>query len=233
MDACTFCGWRVAATSDHYVLDGKYILCLRCLRRPTPAMVEVIEAPDEVWLPVVGYEGLYEVSDYGRIRSFLRPKHPDRMIKPTRDGRYLVVNLTAEGGRQATRRVHRIVADAFLGPQPDGLETLHGPGGSLDNRLANLSYGTTAQNSRDRERDGSLHHGSGSPLAKLTEGIVADCRGRYAAGASRKELAAEYGVTPQTIGHLVRGSTWKSAPGMLSEATLAASLERDRSNQWT
>ena len=83
------------------------------------------EVTPERWLPVVGWEGLYEVSDLGRVRSL--PRNTTR-------GRVLRANPAANGYRQATvfRQghpksvyVHHLVAEAFIGPRPEGLEIRH------------------------------------------------------------------------------------------------------------
>ena len=172
----------------------------------------------EHWLPVAGWEGLYEVSDLGQVRSL------DRTIR-YRDGRVrlypgqvLKQNLHPAGypyiglsrdGKTTQHLVHWLVAAAFLGPRPAGLQTLHGPGGPQDNRVANLSYGTPAQNNLDRWRDGTQVEGSMCPGAKLTEDIVRECRVRYAAGEMIKSLAAEFGVNTSTMNVAIHGKTWK------------------------
>lgn len=111
----------------------------------------------ELWLPVVGYEGFYEVSDQGRVRSVERRvlhrnektlrTYPSRMLVP-RATRYLDVTL-CRGGTQRTLKVHHLVGEAFLGPRPDGLELCHNNGDALDNRAANLRYDTHSANVLD------------------------------------------------------------------------------------
>ena len=129
----------------------------------------------EQWLPVVGYEGFYEVSDMGRVRSLDRAtpmktatgkmtmrRVAGRILKPGTAGRgYPYVNLMREHKRQKTRDVHRLVLEAFVGPKPDGLVTRHLNGDRLDNRLENLAYGTYSENMAD-----NLRHGTHSMLSK-------------------------------------------------------------------
>lgn len=177
----------------------------------------------ERWLPVPGFEGLYEVSDLGRVKSLPRQVKrgnlgglwlmPGRMLKPYRSSNgYLTVNLCKDGV-PTSMQVHRLVLLAFAGPCPPWLEARHGPGGPLDNRLANLSYGTSAENKRDKIRDGTHPGGERNASAKLTTPQVIEIRSRYSHGESQAALAREYGVTPSTMWALVHNRTWPTATG--------------------
>lgn len=111
----------------------------------------------EEWRPVVGYEGLYEVSDQGRVRSLPRHGTRGQILKPYVGNRgYPTVN-PARDGENRTLPIHRIVAEAFLGPRPEGLVVRHLNGKHNDPRLANLAYGTPRQNQID-----SVMHGTHS-----------------------------------------------------------------------
>lgn len=121
----------------------------------------------ERWLPVVGYEDLYQVSDQGRVRSLDRVvrcgfgakrKMPGRMIegKIDRNG-YRIVTLCRYGD-EWTARAHRVVLAAFVGPCPEGQVVRHLNGVQDDNRLMNLAYGTPLENSADQRRHGT--HGN-------------------------------------------------------------------------
>lgn len=101
----------------------------------------------ENWKPIAGYEGKYEISDLGRVKSLVR--HGDtnsRILKPVlRKSGHLQVSLSGK-----TRKVHQLVAVAFLGPCPDGMEICHKDGNPANNHASNLKYGTRADNARDR-----------------------------------------------------------------------------------
>jgi hypothetical protein len=119
-------------------------------------------------------------------------------------GRYASVNVS---GKQVM--VHRLVAEAFIGPCPDGHIVCHGPGGPLDNRLENISYGTYSKNTgEDRRRDGTIPCGSRSGVAKLNEEQVLEIKRRTAAGESRASISRLFGVRPETISHIATGRTW-------------------------
>jgi hypothetical protein len=118
-----------------------------------------VTVSDETWKPIPGYGG-YEASDMGRIRSIDRTLADGRrlrgqLLKPRKGNRgYMTVKVTDDAGHKQTRTVHRLVLMTFTGPCPEGQETRHGPGGQLDNRLANLCYGTPAENAADKSVNG-------------------------------------------------------------------------------
>ena len=168
----------------------------------------------ERWLPVPGYEGLYEVSDLGRVRSI-----PHQTVRGMRGGKvlkhyigkgtrgYPVVGLS-RGNRGKNRLVHHLVLEAFIGPRPEGQEARHGPAGKADASLANLCWGTRTENIRDRIRDGQDNYGERSGKAKLTWEAVDEIRVRVAAGETQVDLARCFGVSKQTVNLLIHGKTW-------------------------
>lgn len=185
-----------------------------------------VTPPPECWLPVPGYEGLYEVSDRGRIWSVPRQRWTGigwaaaggivLRQSPDRDG-YMQVGLSAQN-RNRTRKVHQLVMLAHAGPCPEGQEVLHGPGGKLDNSLPNLSYGTRAENCADKMRDGTSNWGERNGSARLSEADIREIRrmyvstkhlGRYHPDRwTAVKLSAAFGVGQTTIGAIVRGRSW-------------------------
>lgn len=120
----------------------------------------------EEWLPVVGYEGLYEVSDAGRVRSVAHTtisrnrwgeyerRVPSKVRRLLLRGLYAEVSLS-KGSGQRMRKVHQLVLEAFRGPRPEGQQTRHLNGDGGDNRLPNLTWGTASENSYDKVRHGT------------------------------------------------------------------------------
>lgn len=121
-------------------------------------------AKTENWRPIPGYEGFYEVSDLGNVRSLRRvvsgKTYQGRPIKACRvsDGR---PGVKLYRGGAATRKnfgVHRIVALAFLGEPPDPrMEVCHNDGDRLNNALSNLRWDTRSNNALDTVRHGKHH----------------------------------------------------------------------------
>lgn len=103
----------------------------------------------ENWRPVRGYEGSYEVSDLGRVRSVRVVLKPMRVPKG-----HLQVALYKSADR-TFYKVHCLVLSAFVGPRPEGMEGCHNNGDPQDNRLSNLRWDTRSGNQRD-----SVEHGT-------------------------------------------------------------------------
>ena len=169
----------------------------------------------ELWRDVAGYEGLYQVSDDGRVRSLQRlmpsavaagVRRPKLLLKYGRNNQgRLQVTLCKEG---VTKRflVHRLVLAAFAGPCPDGLEGLHWDGNHLNNKISNLHWGTHAENMQDMTRHGTSKQGEKSATARLKDQDVRDIR---ASNETQRALAARYGVSQVAI-HAIRArKTWK------------------------
>lgn len=126
----------------------------------------------ENWLSVVGYEGFYEVSDEGRVRSLdrvvmssnrhnpnLSPRrYPGKLLTPivTGNGDYLGVTLSRRG--YTRKLIHHLVLEAFVGPRPDGSFGLHHDDDPSNNRLSNLRWGTKGENQDDKVRNGNHHN---------------------------------------------------------------------------
>jgi hypothetical protein len=115
----------------------------------------------ETWRPVAGYEGLYEVSDLGRVRSVERVvvtssgisrRLPGVTLRPgIRHGGHLQVALS-RGGSVVSRKVHQLVLLTFRGSAPEGHGSRHLDGNAQNNTLANLVWGTQGENMIDRWR---------------------------------------------------------------------------------
>ncbi|MBT2485796.1 MULTISPECIES: NUMOD4 motif-containing HNH endonuclease [unclassified Microbacterium] len=119
----------------------------------------------ERWKAIPGYEGRYEASDMGRIRSLDRiatlvdgrtRKQRGRILRPTKR-RYWCVCLSEVRPRKFAT-VHSLVLAAFVGPRPEGMVGRHLDDNRDDNGLANLAYGTQSDNMLDSVRNGT--HGS-------------------------------------------------------------------------
>jgi hypothetical protein len=168
---------------------------------------------------VASYEGLYEVSYWGHVRSLSRlvggPHGPASRVFPGRllewyirpDG-YPEVQLSREG-RAKKRFVHHVVLEAHVGPRPAGQEARHGPGGKLRPWVINLCWGIREDNvGPDRVRDGQSNRGERHGNAKRTTDEVLEIRRRAAAGEPQTDLAGEYGMSVQGLNDIVTRRNW-------------------------
>lgn len=119
----------------------------------------------ERWLPIPGYEGYYEVSDLGRVRSLDRWTTDRLGRRRFRRAQVLTPNFNSYTGRYyvnlcrdavpRTRPIYRLVIEAFRGPRPDGMEACHSDGDCTNDRLSNLRWDTVSENRRDTVRHGN------------------------------------------------------------------------------
>lgn len=180
----------------------------------------------EIWQPVVGYEGMYEVSNYGHVRSIDRVvPHPSygiavrkgQEIKPQLGRRgYLLVPLH-QNGKLATKAVHRLVAEAFIGPRPDKHQINHIDCSKQNNSLPNLEYVTRSENMKHAYANGLIVVpycvGDKHYNAKLTADDVVGVRKRRSTGESYCSIAADYGVGRKTISDACEFKTWRHVNG--------------------
>jgi hypothetical protein len=158
----------------------------------------------ERWLPVPDYEGLYEVSNWGRVRSLARPRTPGKILVQhlRRDG-YLVVSL-CKNGHPKTIAVHRIVANAFIGPCPPAKDVDHINGDRLDCTVPNLRYLTRRENQHEmRKRIGKW------PSSKLTPRDILEIRRLRKEGMNPTPIARLFGISPSAVHRIVSNQTWK------------------------
>lgn len=172
----------------------------------------------EVWKDVVGYEGFYEVSNLGRVRSVPRT-YPWRGTYHTVRGRILKTHPSADWypkchiNNGVTRKrafVHRLVAEAFL-PNPRNLPQVnHKDGNKKNSRVDNLEWCDGSTNCTHALKTGlrTPVFGEKSGRAKFKDDDIREIRRMWRKGKSQSEMARHYGVAPRTIGQIVNRETW-------------------------
>ena len=169
----------------------------------------------EIWRNIPEWEGMYQVSNKGQVRS-LDKKHLGRFGKPVlrkgrilkplaKGGRYLAVTL-ADGGKRKQCFIHDLVLRAFAGAKPKGLQVCHVNDDKNDNRLENLRYGTPKENTADAIRNGVKPKGENRGVARLSNDDVLKIRN---CAESNKELAQRYGVSHSHIWSIRKRRVWK------------------------
>ncbi len=176
--------------------------------------------PNEEWRAVPGYEGLYEASTEGRIRSLDRivtqlssrgrphvHGYKGRILSPGwHKGGYETINLYRDNQVWATV-VHIVVARTYHGPPPPGHEVRHRDGSKTNNRPDNLLWSTHIDNERDKIKHGTFLYGLTCPATVLTEEAVLAIRART--GEPQKMLALEFGCTFSNISAIQLRKSWK------------------------
>lgn len=170
-----------------------------------------------VWKAVVGYEGLYEVSDRGEVRSLDRwvpNRHGTRSWRRGAIMRQVLLNKSgypavglSKDGVQSLVKVHVLVAEAFIGPRPEGYVTRHLDGDPTNNRKSNIRWGTWQENSDDRTRHGRVPFGEACKMSKLTATKVRRIR-RMLVVHTNAFIAAKTGMSNQQISNIKLGKSW-------------------------
>ena len=169
-----------------------------------------------VWKPVVGWEGFYEVSDRGELRSVTRRVPSSNGHDRIQHGQHKRIHKDKDGyaraslqrpGRKETAQMHVLVCEAFHGPRQPGSEVCHANDIRDDNRAENLSWGTRQSNAAEMaERD--RIKGEKHPRAKLTAFQVFMLREIPSYRGINNDLAAAFNVGRGTIRTMRSGQNW-------------------------
>lgn len=174
----------------------------------------------EIWKDIRGYEGMYQVSSHGRVRSLSRKstsKRHGKRVEISLKGRILKSVLGKKGYTQVTLHkdgssktfgIHCLVAAAFIGERPPGFDVCHKNGVRSSNKSSNLRYGTRAENKSDELTHGTRLRGEKHLQSKLSEKDVVSIRKRLEGGEKQCVLAREFSVTKSTINKIHLRVTW-------------------------
>ena len=175
----------------------------------------------EIWLPINGFDGFYEVSSFGVVRSVDRfVKHSNgRSLRPVlgcvktpnidKSG-YHSVHLYKEG-KLKKFLVHRLVAAAFIDNKKELPQVNHKNGNKSDNSIENLEWCTGSDNCIHAIRNNLYQQAKGSACsnAKITEADVLQIRKYAALGTMQKDIAAMFGIGRKAISKIVTKQRWK------------------------
>lgn len=162
----------------------------------------------EQWKDVPGFEGRYEVSNLGRVASNALGHR--RIMRANLDGRGYPKVMLQNPARKMTRRVHRLVAEAFI-PNPSGLATVnHIDGDKTNNAVSNLEWASYGANNAHAVASGLFVPLRGEQCGKtvLDAEKVIEIRRLLASGRTQRSLAEEYGVHKGTISGVASRRSW-------------------------
>lgn len=169
---------------------------------------------EEIWKDIPGYEGEYQASTEGRIKSLRRMvlsknwstglpferSVPERILRPGQFCKSGHVSVVLRRGTKG-KPVHQLIMLTFVGPPPEGMEVLHNDGNPKNNRLENLRYGTRTENILDVLRIGKVWR-------KLNIDDVHAIRKALSQGLTGSAVAKMFGVSESTISSIKRGATF-------------------------
>lgn len=181
----------------------------------------------ETWRDVPGYEGLYQVSDKGNVKSLSREMwngkgyylREEKIIKQSEDKHGRMVLGLYKNKNRKNYFVHSLVALAFIGERPKDYVVAHCDGNNKNNDLSNLRYDTVRENSIDVFR-----HGQRIVTGKLSNEEVLEIRKLYKTGDyTQVDIAKMYNVRHSTISKIVRRETfnWLNDDGSIKESATA------------
>lgn len=168
---------------------------------------------EEKWLPVVGYEGLYEVSNTGKVKK-INKKRKDRILNPyiTKFG-YFRVGLT-KNNHIIQYFVHRLVASAFIPNTYNKPYINHIDNVRTNNNVNNIEWCTPKENMRHAFITGSRGGGEKATHAKLKK---EDALAIKESKLSQKVLAHKYKVHATTVSDIQKGKTWANLQAQIKE----------------
>jgi len=166
---------------------------------------------EKIWKPVIGYEGLYEISEYGDVKSLnYRNRNQIKILKIYKTNKgYLTVSLT-KNKKSKNIKVSKLVLSTFLGPSPSSKhECAHNDGIKENNHISNLRWVTSKENSEDQIRHGTKVYGEKCGASKLNKRSVHAIRKLSSIGWTNKDIASLFLVTSPNISYILTGKTWK------------------------
>jgi transposase len=171
------------------------------------------------WKSIKGYEGLYEVSACGKVRSLDRViidskrverQYAQKIRKTFLSNGYEYVNLSKKNVTKKLR-VHRLVAFAFVKNGHNKPYVNHKDGNKLNNKCSNLEWVSSKENSRHAVDNGLIDYSKGEShyLSKLTDKKVIEIHLLLQEGLSCRKIAKIYNISKEIISRINRGVAWK------------------------
>lgn len=181
----------------------------------------------EIWLPISGYEGFYEVSNFGNVRSirrqtrcvskagleFTKPQGGGNLKHVKHNAGYLSVVLSAKGNRSG-KLIHRLVADAFVENISDLPWVNHKDANKHNNQSSNLEWCTASENYQHASLLGLFPtlRGTQRPSAKLNDEKVHIIKKMMLIGFTNIKLAEIFNVSTAPISYIRSGKAWTHIP---------------------
>lgn len=175
----------------------------------------------EIWLPIEGYEGVYNISNFSRIKSLFRESGKplkgngkrfwkEKILKHQKGANYPVIRLT-KLGIQSNHIIHILLATAFI-QNPNNLPVLnHKNGDKYDLTLDNLEWTTSKENTAHAFRTGLMSHkGIKNANCKFSEDVILEI---FNSDLPYKEISEKFGIARNSVSQIKNGGRWSHLTG--------------------
>lgn len=185
-------------------------------------IAEVI--PDEIWRPCHGLESLFEISNYGRVRSISRvlirvvkgrvvnQRLTGKMISPrlTTTGYWYISSLIIESGKRRHHFIHRLVAETFISNPEYKPYVNHKDANKLNNHVSNLEWCTHQENIAHAARLGAIRFGETATNYKISIEKALSIKNKLSSGVRIKDICKQEGVSRIDVYNIKNGSFSKA-----------------------
>lgn len=172
----------------------------------------------EIWKDIKGYKGLYQISNFGRVKSFIKWRGTDvRILSPfCITGNYQQVVLI-KNKKKKYLSIHRLVAEAFIANKDKKNCINHKDCNKLNNHVDNLEWCTYSENIKHAYKNGlrkntNYRKGNDNHNSKLTMDQVLSIRKEYGKENSSRKLGRKYNVSKTAILFIINKKNWKHLP---------------------
>ena len=180
----------------------------------------------EIWTDIKNYEGKYQISNLGNVRSFahngnaaqsrwntrvIKRRTEPKILKNTlnKGNGYFEVSLMDNFGKRKNRCIHQLVAETFLFKQSDNQIVCHRNDLKTDNRLENLMYGDVFLNKTQAIANGKCKKGTEVSNHKLNEDDICKIKEQFFNGIIKAQIARNFGISKQHVDRILKGKVWR------------------------
>lgn len=174
---------------------------------------------NEIWKDIPGFEGIYQASNIGQIKSLERIRNgggsiskcriKERILKPRKNKVGYLHLMICNNGKRSTHSIHRLVAIAFLPNYLNKPTVNHKNGNKLDNRVENLEWATFSENTNHGFENGLNKRGELHFLTNLTKSDVLEIRRLSSIGEKQRVIGDKFGISLKAVSDIVRRKNWK------------------------
>lgn len=160
-----------------------------------------------IWQDIKGFEGLYQVSTCGNIKSL----RSNRILIPVKDKKgYFRVSLYPIGlSKRKSKQVHRLVAETYLDNHENKPQVNHVNGIKANNKVNNLEWVTSSENCLHAHRTGlASAYGECNGRSKIKHSTVAAIKSCYKHGLTQYQIGELYGLSQSHVSRIIRGVYW-------------------------